>query len=895
MGLMFLIGIVVIIILGIKNNELTNKIFVLERENKKYNKYKFCPHCGKSLVNDNCGVNHNFVNVNNNVNNNYIQVNNSNNNVVKNVVEHPYKERVTMNSKEIKNSLILITGSVLIILSSILFLVSTWYSIHNIIKTLVIFLVLIVFFISSHIADKYLNLKQTSKAFYYIALAYIPIALLSIALFELFGKYLSLYGLGKYIYLSFSSLFVAIIYYYFAKKKDSKLLVVSSYVFQLLTIIFGTLIFSESFKLIMLSLIIYNIIFMLLFKYKKYYYNEDIHIIINTIFVSISGLISVFIMLFSLFNSGFSFVDIAIKISMLCSLYIYLNKNIKYNNVFNYVYPVFILTIFYDLSFLIDTAFIVKQLFIILAIIFICLYDVIKNNKLTLCNFVELSVVIFILYISSIICQIMNVDLYLKGFIVLIIYTLFSLLNYSTNDNNKLFNSYPFVISLFLSIIGVVNNLELPLVLSGFSILFVVLISILVDKLEINMRDTLNVIGNVFIWLFTCYFIFSAVDYFSKLSFIFMYALFSLMYSIVNKKINYRFISYIYFNIFLFIFMDYLKLDYSRYIIPFTTLIIYGIESYVYKDKELLLSKIYLIFSYILSFIILLFIGEIFSLLLLIISNMLFNKYISDYKLSNGFKYITYFNLIPYIYFSNILIVNNFNYMYLISLLFIINYIYNIYKDKENENIIIYYIYSFMHILCLEESKYIGLIILLIGTYIIYFIKNDKVKDMFKGICYTLLLILYNFIISDLKLDDFTVLSMGIYIVYLLIISRDILKKYINDYKVLEYIASSFIYFITLFMYNSEFDGLLFVMFVVIIVMICYMYKFGPLLVVSLIAIILNILLLTREFWLSIPWWIYILLIGSLLVVFAVYNEIKLKKDNDIKDKIKELKDDFDM
>ena len=454
MALMFLIGIVVIIILGIKNNELTNKIFILERENKKYNKYKFCPHCGQSLVNDNCVVNnnvvnHNFVNVNNNVNNNYIQVNNSNNNVVKNVVEHPYKERVTMNSKEIKNSLILITGSVLIILSSILFLVSTWYSIHNIIKTLVIFLVLIVFFISSHIADKYLNLKQTSKAFYYIALAYIPIALLSIALFELFGKYLSLYGLGKYIYLSFSSLFVAIIYYYFAKKKDSKLLVVSSYVFQLLTVIFGALMFSESFKLIMLSLIIYNIIFMLLFKYRKYYYNEDIHIIINTIFVSISSLISVFIMLFSLFNSGFSFVDISIKIFMLCSLYIYLNKNIKYNNVFNYVYPIFVITIFYDLSFIVDNVFIIKELFVILAIIFICLYDVIKNNKLTLCNFVELSVVIFILYISSIICQIMNVDLYLKGFIVLIIYTLFSLLNYSTNDNNKLFNSYPLLFLYF--------------------------------------------------------------------------------------------------------------------------------------------------------------------------------------------------------------------------------------------------------------------------------------------------------------------------------------------------------------------------------------------------------------------------------------------------------------
>ena len=163
MALIFLIGIVAIIILGIKNNELTNKNFILQQENKKYNKYKFCPHCGKSLNYDN----YNNHNLNNAINNNYIQVNNQNinynNNVIKDQeIKKPEKEKTTINSKEIKNSLILITGSILIILSSILFLVSTWYSIHNLIKTLVIFLVLIVFFISSHIADKYLNLNQTS-------------------------------------------------------------------------------------------------------------------------------------------------------------------------------------------------------------------------------------------------------------------------------------------------------------------------------------------------------------------------------------------------------------------------------------------------------------------------------------------------------------------------------------------------------------------------------------------------------------------------------------------------------------------------------------------------------------------------------------------------------------
>ena len=48
--------------------------------------------------------------------------------------------------------------------------------------------------------------------------------------------------------------------------------------------------------------------------------------------------------------------------------------------------------------------------------------------------------------------------------------------------------------------------------------------------------------------------------------------------------------------------------------------------------------------------------------------------------------------------------------------------------------------------------------------------------------------------------------------------------------------------------------------------------------------------ILTRMFWLSIPWWVYLLLVGSILIGFAIRNEMVEKKDsNKIKDFMKKL------
>ena len=103
-----------------------------------------------------------------------------------------------------------------------------------------------------------------------------------------------------------------------------------------------------------------------------------------------------------------------------------------------------------------------------------------------------------------------------------------------------------------------------------------------------------------------------------------------------------------------------------------------------------------------------------------------------------------------------------------------------------------------------------------------------------------------------------------------------------------------FIYFCALLQYNNEFDGILFGILLATIVIMSYINKYGAWFMVSIFAILVNVFILTREFWFSVPWWLYLLAVGIVLIGFAIRNEISDKKSKmnvinilkDIKDKI---------
>ena len=164
MIMFFLLFIVGFIIILLNNNELKkeNKSLKTELINKNMPppNYNYCPNCGYKLItNDNISVSDSDTDIINDTANlqeinkfdNRINTDNSE----KLIVKYKYTER------EKKNNLILIVGSILIILSAIAFLTSTWNIVHNMIKTLVIILMLGVFFTISYVADKFFNLKKT--------------------------------------------------------------------------------------------------------------------------------------------------------------------------------------------------------------------------------------------------------------------------------------------------------------------------------------------------------------------------------------------------------------------------------------------------------------------------------------------------------------------------------------------------------------------------------------------------------------------------------------------------------------------------------------------------------------------------------------------------------------
>ena len=107
-------------------------------------------------------------------------------------------ETKTIPKEKDRNNLILITGSILIVLAAILFLTSTWNVLPNIIKVITVFFLVFVFLGLSYYAKHKLNILKTAKAFFYIAMIYIPISLISIAPLGLLGKTLQS---GKYLFL----------------------------------------------------------------------------------------------------------------------------------------------------------------------------------------------------------------------------------------------------------------------------------------------------------------------------------------------------------------------------------------------------------------------------------------------------------------------------------------------------------------------------------------------------------------------------------------------------------------------------------------------------------------------------------------------------------------------
>ncbi len=874
----------------------TNKNLKIENENLKRGNEKlkesngahlsFCPKCGTDL--------RNYVIPTN------IQVKKYNNQLNVPVTNQPLptkdkkvkEQLVSLTKEEQKNNLILITGAILIVLSVIIFLGTTWVSTGNITKTVVILFMLVVFYFLSKISDKVFHLHQTSQAFFYIALCYVPISLLSISLFGLFGHYLSIYGSGKFLYFSISSLIVTLLYYIEYKQRPTLFLRILLELFAYITIIFISFFFQISTPLYYVISFTYIIIREYIATKKKEISNQD-KVLFSIFNVKIVQNLLTITELLAVINIGeyHEYTTIyypTISLLALLSFYILIVKIYKKPDIYNYIYPILIIltfTFFAEIS-LFNFNNIIKEIIVLFSFIPLMAYSIHKEKSITLSTFIPITIASVILYTIS---QTVNA---IMPSVILVIYLGITLLNYLITPLKKPFSYLLITLIILLSI-----SLKIDVELSNTLIILIpeliLLISLFYKKLEKNIRQASYIVGTTALSLEFLYIAFFDITYINTLL-VFLASIIFLIYYFKKDKEITKFIGYIALASSLSMFLELSVIEHSiTYGVSLSTLLVIFLEIF-YKKTTSENSYLFIILTTVLSLILLNSNLTLINFILIIAENAALLSYSKVTKKEDNIIYIPAISLIPSIFFSDLLLVNNLNGMVFLAIALISIGSYLSYLEKDiNKYTVITYLYIILLILCYELNTYINMGIVLVCSYL-HYLSNDKEnkKDFFLFLVITSILIIIRKIFVDMDLMDITVLSVGSILVYYIIISRQIIKKHTSNYKILEYIVLSIINLAAIPAYNDELDGILYVTLLIGLLIIGYTSKLGPIFLVSIIFILLNALILTREFWLSLPWWIYVLLIGIILVLFAMRNEAR---NNKAKENIEKIKKDLNL
>jgi len=850
---------------------------------------------------NNTNYNYNNYNYNNGYYPNYNYPNynynyNYNNNNLKNnqQIKKPINEN-KMSDKEIKNSTILTTGAILIILASIIFLTSTWGTIHSFIKLSVIILMLFVFGGASYIADNILKIKQTAKVFFYIALTYFPLTLFSISWLGLLGSNLSLGGKDQLIYFSLSSIITALIYYFISKKKKNIPIYISSIIFQILSIVLLTLNFTHNLTILSIILMLYAFIVEICYMKNIATIDEKTNKIIATtiplanIFMLVGPLL--LIRFFRINNMGID--ELILTVITAIQIFMLTIKINKCRDIFEIIFPLLITgisIIFANLN-IFNFSLAVHQTIILVSFLPTMIIYLMDDLELELSAYFIISVSMVVLFFESLVFP----SEALHPWIIAVVFTIFNLITYLVNDKDKYREIYllVFLYASVFSSINIVSHFELSNIIT-----LLIATGIFSLKLFDKKRNNLYVLAGIPTVIFSTLLVLFNEDFNYLLCILLIIsATIALIYELKDNTVINKVFSYACIGASILALSVILNFEATfLYFIPVFVLIILALE-FIFEELHNEESKYYILSGMIISSLLLIFKEEIASTLIVFVLGIISIMYKKHYQLKD------IINIIPAALFAIGIYINHYyikevNINHIISFIAIITALsFPILKKKNEYWPIVGYGYLALHTISFNDNKYIQVLMFIIATGIYTYLADKKKRKPFISALYVFITILYNMLISDIGIDKYALFSKGYYLLLTLLFSRTIIKKddKSDDYKIIEYFFFIAINIFTIGSYTSEFDGILFVSLLVLITIGAYLFKFGPAFICSIVFIIINALLLTRKFWLNIPWWIYILIIGSILIAFAIRNELNENNKKSLKKKIDKFKKDMDI
>ena len=177
--------------------------------------------------------------------------------------------------------------------------------------------------------------------------------------------------------------------------------------------------------------------------------------------------------------------------------------------------------------------------------------------------------------------------------------------------------------------------------------------------------------------------------------------------------------------------------------------------------------------------------------------------YIKKNKEDNKYYYI------PFISFTIFIFINSdIKLLPFISGALIVLLLYLLYNEKDNTYLIMSLVHSLALIFANNLNTYLALLILLI-CFITYYLVDYKRKDLYQGTIYFLLTLFVRQLLKDLNLDSYTVLNTGIFVLFVIALTRTIIIKHSPDYKSVEYISLVILYAFAITTYKTELNGML--------------------------------------------------------------------------------------
>ena len=345
--------------------------------------------------------------------------------------------------------------------------------------------------------------------------------------------------------------------------------------------------------------------------------------------------------------------------------------------------------------------------------------------------------------------------------------------------------------------------------------------------------------------------------------------------NMVYKYLGYAFINVVFMNVYLNFKND---LEFLKVIPMITTSAILAIEIFNNKHD----NKNFEIFLAVIeafSFICLSLYNTIWIVLLAMAFAILIIIYNEKIHNQANYNLIPLIGLLPCIVNKNL----DLNLRILItSSLAIISTVISIIREKEYAYKIVSLFYIGFLASLLKNEYFIVIIFIVWSTLQMLMTKDKKWRDIFQACLVITITVLYYLIVRDLSLMNNTLLKLlGVSIAGMYLI-KQISKYYDNFDNVSEYVFWSLIYLFAISDYKTVDNGVIFGIFIIFMIFFSYYKKYGPTFLVSIIALIVNAIYLTREFWETVPWWIYLFLVGGIFVVFAIINEANKKNSNQI-------------